>query len=99
MKAIQSNNYAKNSRYEYEIIIVGAVRRQLKRISREDKKRILDKIQSPVANPRPHGFIELKGSENLFRVRVGDYRIVYEIQDKILLITVLKVGNRREIYR
>lgn len=83
----------------YEIIIVGAVRRQLKRINRDDKKRILDKIQSLAENPRPHGFKELKGSENLFRVRVGDYRIIYEIQDKILLITILKIGNRREVYR
>ncbi len=84
---------------DYEIIIVGAVRRQLKRINLADKKRILDKIQSLANNPRPHGFKELKGSENLFRVRVGDYRIIYEIRDKILLITILKIGNRREIYR
>ena len=83
----------------YEIIIVSAVRKQLKRINREDKKRILDKIQSLANNPRPHGYKELKGSENLFRVRTGDYRIIYEIQDKMLLITILKVGNRREIYR
>ena len=83
----------------YKIIIVGAVHKQLKRINREDKKRILDKIQSLANNPRPHGFKELKGSENLFRVRTGDYRIIYEIQDKMLLITILKVGNRREIYR
>lgn len=62
---------------DYEIVIVGAVRRQLKRINREDKKRILDKIQSLAENPRPHGFKELKGSENLFRVRTGDYRIIY----------------------
>lgn len=84
---------------DYEIVIVGAVRRQLKQINRDDQKRILDKIQSLAKNPRPHGFKELRGSENLFRIRVGDYRIIYEIQDKILLITVLKVGNRRDVYR
>ena len=83
----------------YDIKIVGAVRRQLKRINREDKKRILDKIESLAENPRPHGYKELKGNENLFRVRTGDYRIIYEIQDKVLIVTVLKVGNRREIYR
>lgn len=84
---------------DYEIVIVGAVRRQLKQINRDDKKRILDKIQSLAENPRPYGYKELKGNDNLFRIRAGDYRIIYEIQDKILLITVLKVGNRRDVYR
>ncbi len=84
---------------DYTVIVVGAVRRQLRRISQTDKKRILNKIENLGTNPRPHGYKQLTGEENLFRVRVGDYRIIYEIHEKILVVTVLKVGNRREVYR
>ena len=83
----------------YEISYTGAFWRQLRRINRTDQKRILDKIESLAENPKPHGVKDLKGTVNLFRIRVGDYRIIYEIQDEILLISILKVGNRREVYR
>jgi len=50
-------------------------------------------------NPRPFGSDKLAGPEELYRVRVGDYRIVYQIQDEALLVLVVKIGHRREVYR
>ena len=49
--------------------------------------------------PRPHGFEKLNGTDQLYRIRVGDYRIVYAVEDERLLVLVVKVGHRREVYR
>lgn len=57
------------------------------------------KIQELEENPRPFGLKKLVAEENLYRIRVGDYRIIYQIQDKILLILVIKIGHRKDIYR
>lgn len=50
-------------------------------------------------DPRSAGCVKLTGSTDLFRLRVGDYRIVYQIQDKVLVVLVIEIGHRREIYR
>ena len=50
-------------------------------------------------NPRPPGCLKLSGEESLWRIRVGDYRVVYQVQDAVLLVLVVKLGHRREIYR
>ncbi len=54
-------------------------------------------IHSLAENPRPNGYIKLKGKD-AYRIRVGDYRIIYEIIDKILLVDVIDVGHRSDIY-
>ena len=67
-----------------------------------DKKlrgRLVLAIEGLSLNPRPSGVKKLKGFEQRYRVRVGDYRIVYEVRDRILLVLVLDVGDRKEIYR
>ena len=50
-------------------------------------------------NPRPPGSLKMHGGDDLYRIRVGDYRIIYEIRDAILLVVVVKIGDRRDIYR
>ena len=50
-------------------------------------------------DPRPPGCDKLAGVENLYRIRVGDYRVVYQIRDEMLLVLVVKIGHRREVYR
>ena len=50
-------------------------------------------------NPRAHGAIKLQGPEKLYRIRSGDWRIIYEIRDAVLLVLVVKIGNRRDVYR
>lgn len=75
-----------------------AALRALKRIDRQDQARIRGAIALLAADPRPPGATALKGRPGL-RVRVGNFRIIYTIEDDKLLIVVVKPGHRREIYR
>jgi len=59
---------------------------------------IKEAIQGLTVNPRPHGYKKLKGRKG-YRIRVGGYRVIYEIFDSLLLIEVIEVGNRRDIYQ
>jgi len=61
--------------------------------------RIDAKIRALSANPRPSGCAKLQGPADLYRVRSGDHRIVYQIQDAQLLVLVVHVGDRKEVYR
>lgn len=70
----------------YRVEVVGAAKRQLRKLSKENQRRVLDSIERLAENPRPHGDKQLQGSENLFRVRIGDYRVIYEIRDAILFV-------------
>ncbi len=73
--------------------------RDLKRLPREVLARVSRKIASLAEDPYPPGVEKLSGSENSYRIRVGDYRILYTIQDRILLVLIVKVRHRRESYR
>ena len=61
--------------------------------------RLVVAMRGLAANPRPPGCEKLAGVEDIFRIRVGDYRIIYHIRDEVLLVLVLKIGHRREVYR
>ncbi|MDL1949058.1 type II toxin-antitoxin system RelE/ParE family toxin [Acidobacteria bacterium ACD] len=76
-----------------------AAQRDLSRLPREVQKRILTRLEGLAENPRPAGAEPLAGPVNLWRLRVGDYRIIYTIEDDVLLVLVLRMGHRREIYR
>jgi len=73
--------------------------RQLADLNKNIRERLNLKIQMLAENPRPHGVKKLSGYEQTYRIRVGDYRVLYEIQDQILLILVVEVGHRGNIYR
>ena len=70
----------------------------LKEIPKQDVQRILERIDALRDEPRPQGSVKLSGKE-YYRVRQGNYRIIYEIQDAQLVVIVIKVGHRREVYR
>ena len=61
--------------------------------------RLRRRIDSLAENPRPQGIKKLAGEEDLYRLRVGDYRIIYQIQEKRLIVLVVGVGHRTEVYR
>ena len=61
--------------------------------------RLREAIDALAENPRAPGNVKLQGEGELYRVRVGDYRIVYQIQDAVLVVLVVQIGHRREIYR
>lgn len=84
----------------YSIRISPAADREIRKLDRPIQKRILKKLDDLEQEPRPNGVEKLSGgSDARYRVRVGDFRIVYRIADDVLTVLVLKVGNRKEIYR
>lgn len=83
----------------YSIELNKTVLKSLEDIPKSDLKKIGKKIDGLASNPRPPKVEKLGGHENLYRVRSGDYRIVYQIFDKRLLILVINIGHRREVYR
>jgi mRNA interferase RelE/StbE len=83
----------------HRIELSPAAARQLKKIDRAILPQIAAKIDSLASDPRPRNCEKLSGYEGLYRVRVGDYRIIYAVEDRLVLVVVLKVGNRAEIYQ
>ena len=68
-------------------------------LSADIRSRILRKLKALEDDPRPPGVVKLSGPEDLYRVRVGDWRIVYAIRDRELVVVVIRIGHRREVYR
>jgi len=83
----------------YDVEITGAAERQLRKLDRSVKRRLLDAIWRLAEEPRPPGARKLTGPDDIFRIRVGRYRILYEVRDSRLIVMVLKVGHRRDVYR
>ena len=82
----------------YEIVFRKSVAKDLRGFPKQDIKRILERIQSLADDPRPAGCEKLSGLER-YRLRQGSYRTVYEIADARLIVLIVKVGHRRDIYR
>ena len=82
---------------EYEIVFKRSVLKDLRSIPNADVKRILAKVRSLAVDPRLSGCEKLSGQER-YRVRQGVYRIVYGIEDNRLVVTIVTVGHRRQVY-
>ena len=82
----------------YRLVIRRSAGKEIEALPPKDRRRVVTKIQGLAANPRPAGCEKLSGAEK-YRLRQGDYRILYEIVDLELIVTVVKVGNRRDVYR
>ncbi len=83
----------------YQIEFSRQADRQFRDLPSQIQQRLKSRIDSLVTMPRPHGSEKLSGTDQLYRVRVGDYRIVYAVEDDRLLVLVVKVGHRRDVYR
>lgn len=83
----------------YRIEFIKRAGKELKALPLDIQLQLKPKIDALAENPRPPGVIKLEGEENAYRLRVRDYRIVYEIYDEKLVISVVKVGHRRDVYR
>ena len=83
----------------YRIEVKRSAVKALKKIPKSDRKRIIDKIDSLIENPPNPDTTKMKGNNPFHKVRTGDYRIVYEIQKDVLVILIVKVGHRKNIYR
>ncbi len=82
----------------YKLLIEKQVQKQLERITEPDYSRIKKSILNLTKNPRPYGYKKLKGRRG-YRLRDGDYRFIYDINDNILTVFILAAGHRRDIYQ
>jgi len=82
----------------YSIDFAPSAAKELAKLPKTEQRRLAKKIDALAKDPRPQGVEKLAGGPSL-RVRVGDYRIVYEVKDRVLVILVLAIGHRREIYK
>jgi mRNA interferase RelE/StbE len=83
----------------YQIRWKGSAARELKKLPQTTIQRVLDTVEALSVAPRPHGARRLVGTEHTYRLRVGDYRIVYTVEDDVLLVHIIRVGHRRDVYR
>jgi mRNA interferase RelE/StbE len=83
---------------KYEILIKKSAAKELETIPKKDLQRIIKKIQALAVNPRPQGSQKLSHADQ-YRIRYGNYRIVYSVQDDEDSVHIVKIGHRREIYR
>ena len=83
----------------YRIEFSPTAERQFKKLSKEVQIRLKHRIDNLAENPFPRGVKKLSAEENIYRLRIGDYRIIYQVQGKALLILILKLGHRKNVYR
>jgi mRNA interferase RelE/StbE len=84
----------------YKLSIKPSAGKELEAVgSKADRTRIVAKIAALASNPRPHGSEKLAGYDDRYRIRQGNYRVVYEIDDDANEVTIYKIGHRREVYR
>jgi mRNA interferase RelE/StbE len=82
----------------YELVVRTSAEKELRSVPKGDLRRIVRKVRALAANPTPPGCVRLEG-ERRYRLRQGDWRILYEIDHEAKTVTVVKIGHRREVYR
>lgn len=82
----------------YSLVVKKSAERELRTLPKADLRRVTDRIRGLAQDPRPPGHEKLSGQEH-YRIRQGDYRVVYAIDDDHRVITIVKIGHRREVYR
>ena len=83
----------------YRIEWKKSARKELKRLDRPIIPRILKLVETLAEDPHPPGSCKIIGARNTFRIRSGDYRIVYSIHEEVLIVQIIRVGHRKEVYR
>jgi mRNA interferase RelE/StbE len=83
----------------YEIVFKPAAQRDLKKLPQKTQKRLLKGIMVLAENPCSQGVEKLVGYEDLFRFRVGDFRVIFEVHEAELVVVIVRIGDRKEIYR
>ena len=84
---------------KYQVFFKPSADRQLQRLPFDVQRRIVRRVAALAYDPRPAGVVKLAGAENLWRIRIGDDRVVYEIHADRLIVLVLRVAHRKDVYR
>ena len=82
----------------YSVVFKPAAVRDLRKLPEDARRRIATRIDALAGDPRPHGIDRIEGMSDLYRVRVGEDRVVYQIQDRVLLVLVVRIGHRCDVY-
>jgi len=82
----------------YRVEFAPAAVRQIGKLERNSQRRIVARIEALSSTPRPAGTRKLVGKSDLYRVRIGEHRVIYQIRDDQLLVLIVKVGHRRDVY-
>lgn len=83
----------------YQVVLGKTAKSDLHHLDATWQRRVAKQLLTLTTDPRPSGVTKLRGVENEWRIRVGDYRIIYEIDDEKRIVTVLRIRHRREVYR
>ena len=84
---------------DYNILISASAEKALKKIPKKDRIKIVRLIQTLAISPFPQGVRKLMDEQSVYRVRQGNYRVIYELKNKKLIILILKIGHRKNVYR
>ena len=89
-----------NDAASYKLLIKESAAKELEKVgSRKDRGKIVKRIDALASDPRPGGSEKLEAEENKYRVRQGNFRIVYSIDDRNKVVTIIKIGDRKDVYR
>lgn len=83
----------------YRISFTSAAARDIRSLPHEVARRVVRAIEKLAENPRPNGVRKLEGSDPLYRIRVGDYRVIYDVRDDEIVVVVVRVRHRKDVYR
>ncbi len=83
----------------YSVLLSPGAERDLSALDKPVQRRVVAKLEALAENPRPAGVTKLQGEANVWRIRVGDYRVLYTIEDARLVVLVVKIGHRGQVYR
>jgi mRNA interferase RelE/StbE len=84
---------------DYAVVFARSARKELQNLDPQIARRILKQVEALVTNPRPSGVVKLEGSTDLWRIRIGEWRVVYRISDRDRLVDVIAVRHRSDAYR
>jgi mRNA interferase RelE/StbE len=84
---------------EYTVVSACSARRELERLEAGVARRIISRVEALAKDPRPHGCVKLQGAADLWRIRVGDYRVIYLLDDDARLVDIRVVRHRSDAYR
>jgi mRNA interferase RelE/StbE len=84
---------------DYAVVFARSARKELQNLDPQVARRILKQVEALVQDPRPSGVVKLEGAADLWRIRVGQWRVVYRISDRDRLVDVIAVRHRSDVYR
>ncbi len=82
----------------YSVQIISSAQKEIKKLEANIRQKVVEKIHALAADPRPVGVLKLQSRVEKYRIRLGDFRIVYQINDASLIVLVIKVGDRKDVY-